>query len=59
MADQLKNWDELTDEEQDRLLDAFGFYLDQLPPTCSMESKVARFRHWLRENGVNYVSPAE
>jgi hypothetical protein len=33
---------------------AFGHYLDTLPPTCSLERKVERFRSWLQHHGVDY-----
>jgi hypothetical protein len=49
-----RRWDALDDEEQTELRIAFGYYLDGLSPTCSIETKVARFRDWLRERGIEY-----
>jgi hypothetical protein len=50
----LTPWDALTPERQLELREAYGHYLDSLPPTCSLEEKVARFARWLRERGVRY-----
>lgn len=47
-------WDALTEEEQIRLRVEYGHYLDQLPPTCSLEEKNARFARWLAERGVRF-----
>ncbi|MFY9974603.1 MAG: hypothetical protein WAK53_10120 [Chromatiaceae bacterium] len=47
-------WTELAEEEQTRLRIAYGHYLDTLPPTCSLETKIERFRHWLAAQGVDY-----
>ena len=47
-------WDELPDDRRLQLRIAFGHYLDTLPPTCSLESKIERFRHWLDQRGVSY-----
>jgi hypothetical protein len=35
-------------------LDAFGRYQDQLPPTCSLETKIERFQDWLQQRGIEY-----
>ena len=51
---ELRPWDRLDAREQTDLRVAFGHYLDRLPPTCSLETKVERFRTWLREGGVDY-----
>lgn len=51
----MQNWDELHRDEQIRLLIEYGCYLDQLPATCSMESKEIRLRNWLAEQNVDYV----
>ena len=48
-------WDVLTDEEQLALRERYGYFLDNLPPTCSLESKIARFQDWLEKNGVSYT----
>ncbi len=50
----LRPWDSLDVEEQTDLRVAFGHYLDTLPPTCSLETKVQRFRSWLQDHGVDY-----
>jgi hypothetical protein len=47
-------WESLTLEEQIELREQFGQYLDNLPPTCSLETKIARFQHWLETRGVIY-----
>jgi len=44
----LRGWDSLEAEEQTDLRVAFGRYMDTLPPTCSLEAKVERFRSWLQ-----------
>lgn len=50
----LRRWQDLDDSEQTDLLIGFGHYQDTLPPTCSLETKVERFRRWLREQGIDY-----
>lgn len=47
-------WETLSPEEQLALREEYGHYLDTLPPTCSLETKLERFRHWLAEKGVSY-----
>ncbi|MEN8131967.1 MAG: hypothetical protein ABFS45_17650 [Pseudomonadota bacterium] len=47
-------WDSLTREAQISLRERYGYYLDNLPPSCSLESKIARFQHWLEAQGVAY-----
>ena len=54
----LRPWSNLSPEEQLTLREAYGHYLDTLPPTCDLDSKVARFRRWLAEQGVDYPPPA-
>lgn len=53
-SDSLRPWEALSPEQQLRLREAYGHYLDTLPPSCSMETKIERFRHWLAERGVKY-----
>lgn len=48
------SWNELPKSRQVELLEAYGRYLDQLPPTCSMDTKVERFQAWLRERDIEY-----
>jgi hypothetical protein len=50
----LREWRSLSSEEQTALVIAHGHYLDSLPPTCHVETKVARLRAWLRERGIRY-----
>jgi len=50
----LSPWESLSLTEQLALREEYGHYLDGLPPTCSMETKLERFRHWLAEKGVSY-----
>jgi hypothetical protein len=50
----LRTWDELSADEQLRLREAYGHYLDGLPPTCDLGTKEQRFMDWLREQGVNW-----
>jgi hypothetical protein len=51
----LKDWNDLDPDEQTAIRVEYGHYLDSLPPTCSMETKIERFRRWLREEkGVDY-----
>lgn len=49
-----RDWADLGDDEQTRLQIAYGHYLDSLPPTCSLETKIERFRHWLSAQGIDY-----
>jgi hypothetical protein len=52
--DPARRWETLEPEEQTRLRVAYGRYLDQLPPSCSLEEKNRRFARWLAEEGVLY-----
>jgi hypothetical protein len=52
--DALRPWSELTADEQTALRVAFGHWLERLPPTCSLQTKIERFRRWLRAQGVDY-----
>ena len=51
---QLKPWRSLSNEEQLQLQVEFGHYLDSLPPTCSLETKIECFHNWLVERGIDY-----
>ncbi|MCU0834221.1 MAG: hypothetical protein MUC77_07245 [Chromatiaceae bacterium] len=54
-ASPLRDWDTLDPEEQIALRVEYGRWLDNQPPTCSLETKIERFRTWLRElHGVEY-----
>jgi hypothetical protein len=50
----LREWAELDAAEQLALREAYGHYLDTLPPTCSLDTKIERFKRWLAERGVRY-----
>lgn len=50
----LRPWNGLDSDEQTRLQIAYGQWLDQLPPTCSLETKIARFTAWLEQQGIDY-----
>ena len=52
------HWQALNADEQLRLREAYGRYLDTLPPTCSLEKKIERFRAWLAERGIRYQQDA-
>ena len=47
-----RRWQDLNEDEQLQLRESFGHYLDSLPPTCSMESKIARFQQWLAQREI-------
>jgi hypothetical protein len=51
---ELTPWEDLSGDRQLELREEYGHYLDSLPPTCSLETKIERFRRWLRERGVGY-----
>jgi hypothetical protein len=51
----LTDWESLPVDRQLELKVAFGWYLDALPPTCSLETKIERFRAWLRERGIRHA----
>lgn len=51
----LRDWGQLTPEEQTKIQIEYGYYLDTLPPTCSMDTKLERFRQWLAtEKHIRY-----
>lgn len=47
-------WDDLDEPRQLELREAYGHYLDTLPPTCDLGTKTERFSAWLAEQGVRY-----
>jgi hypothetical protein len=51
-------WAQLGPQEQTELLIEYGRWLDTLPPTCRLETKIARFRSWLLSRGVDYRDEA-
>ena len=40
--------------EQLDLREPYARYLDKLPPTCDLDTKIERFRRWLAERGIAY-----
>ena len=51
----LRDWNSLDSDEQTAIRVEYGLFLDTLPPTCSLETKIERFRNWLREHkGIEY-----
>jgi hypothetical protein len=50
----LSPWADLTAEQQLRLREEYGRYLDTLPRTCDLGVKLDRFRGWLAERGVRF-----
>jgi hypothetical protein len=48
------DWERLDRHEQVKLREAFGHYLDTLPPSCSLDMKIARFQEWLNLKGIHY-----
>lgn len=53
--DKPRDWRSLDAGEQTAIRIEYGHYLDSLPPTCSLETKIERFRNWLREEkGIEY-----
>ncbi len=48
------DWESLDPEEQIKLREAYGHYLDSLPPTCSLDMKIARFKEWLGRQGIHF-----
>lgn len=53
-AQQPEDWNDLDAARQLALREAYGHYLDTLPPICDLDSKIERFRRWLAEHGVEY-----
>ena len=49
-----RDWSRLTPEERIELRIAFGHHLDQLPPSCSPDTKLQRFQTWLAERSVRF-----
>ncbi len=54
----LTPWTDLSAAEQLRLREAYGRYLDTLPPSCDLGVKLQRFRAWLAERGVRFDGAA-
>jgi hypothetical protein len=48
-----RRWSELPADEQLALRERYGRYLDTLPPTCDLGTKMDRFRDWLALQGVD------
>ena len=47
-----RDWHDLAADEQLALREAYGRYLDGLPTTCDLDTKIQRFRRWLGERGI-------
>ncbi len=45
-------WHTLSGTQQLALREAYGLYLDTLPPTCDLGTKQTRWCAWLAEQGV-------
>jgi len=52
--DDMLSWETLSPQRQLELRESYGRYLNGLPPTCSMKSKIERFRRWLEERNIRY-----
>ncbi|PVV10951.1 MAG: hypothetical protein B6D77_07690 [gamma proteobacterium symbiont of Ctena orbiculata] len=50
------DWEQLDRQRQVKLREAFGHHLDTLPPSCSLDMKIARFQEWLSQKGILYKS---
>lgn len=53
------DWEQLDRQRQVELREAFGHHLDTLPPSCSLDMKIARFQEWLSLKGIQYKAPAQ
>jgi hypothetical protein len=51
---ELISWNQLSSERQTELRIEYGHFLDSLPPTCSLETRIERFSRWLQERGIRY-----
>jgi hypothetical protein len=52
--ERMKDWRSLDSVEQVALREAYGHYLDTLPPTCDLAEKTGRFRRWLAQRGIRF-----
>lgn len=48
------SWDTLSSQQQLELRESYGRYLDGLPRTCCIETKIERFRRWLEQRNIKY-----
>lgn len=51
---ELRPWTSLTPDEQAELRRDYQPELDQLPGTCSLDTKTERFAAWLAERGIAF-----
>lgn len=51
---ELTPWSSLDSDAQTKLRMAHQEWLDSQPPTCSLDTKMERFVHWLAERGVSF-----
>ena len=52
--DDLTSWSRLDAEAQLALRLDYQAHLDSLPPTCSLDDKVAAFADWLARRGIAF-----
>lgn len=50
----MKDWAELSADEQLQLRLDYQAHLDSLPPTCNLDDKVTAFAKWLAERDVRF-----
>ncbi|EAQ14611.1 hypothetical protein BD830_10496 [Maritimibacter alkaliphilus HTCC2654] len=50
----MREWADLTKDEQTALRLAYQDEIDRNPRTCSMDEKVTRFTNWLATSGVAF-----
>ncbi len=50
----MRNWSDLSPEEQLRLREAYQIVLDREPRTCSLDEKVSRFAGWLADQDIAF-----
>ena len=51
---ELTPWSSLDDDARIKLRMAHEAWLDSQPPTCSLDTKMTRFVHWLAGRGVSF-----
>lgn len=52
----MRNWSELSPDEQLELRQAYQEVLDREPRTCSMDEKVSRFAGWLATRDIAFTA---
>ncbi|MBV7408681.1 hypothetical protein [Maritimibacter sp. DP1N21-5] len=51
----MRNWQDLTEEERTALQVAYQPALDSQPSTCDFDLKVARFADWLARHNIAFT----